>query len=439
MTTRRQFLNKVALGAGASMVVLKMDAFAKAVEAIENIPPDKSASELASDEIFWGRIQSAFDVDRTLINLNNGGVSPSPKVVMDTFKRYLDYSNQAPAYYMWRHMEPQLETVRQKLAANFGCDSEEIAITRNASESLQIVQQGMNLKEGDEILTSTQDYPRMLTTYNQMERRWGIKLVQVKYPTPLLNKQDYVDAFINGITEKTKALLVSHMCFLTGQILPIKEICKIAHEKNIPVICDGAHTFNHFPFNYPDLDCDFFGTSLHKWTYAPVGTGMLFVKKDLISSIWPLMAAPKEMDSNIRKFEEIGTHPAANHNAIAEALAFNETLGIERKAARFRYLHLRWINRIKDFGNVKFRLNIDDQSNWCGLVNFYIDGVDVPKLVDYLLSKFKIYVVPIIHDEYKGIRVTPNVYTLISEIDLFGDIIVKAAKGEIKEVMENTS
>lgn len=435
MSSRREFLNKFLLSTGAAFVVLKTDAIARVAGAVEEMALDKSAKKLASDDTFWGRIQSAFEVDRTLINLNNGGVSPSPKVVMDSFKRYLDYSNQAPAYFMWRHVEPQMETVREKLAILFGCSKEEVAITRNASEALQIVQQGMNLKNGDEVLTTTQDYPRMINTYTQLERRWGVKLVQVPYPTPLLNTDDYVNAFRKGITSKTKAILVSHICFLTGQILPILQVSRLAHEYGIPVICDAAHSFNHIPYKLSDLDVDFFGTSLHKWTYAPVGTGMLYMKKELIKTIWPLMAAPKEMDENIRKFEEIGTHPAATHNAIAEALAFNEAIGIERKAERFRYLHSIWINKVRSFNNVKFRVNIDDPSNWCGLVNFYIDSVDVGKLADYLLSKHRIYVVPIVHPEFKGIRVTPNVYTLTSEMEFFADIIVSVAKGEIKEVM----
>ncbi len=435
MTTRRQFINRVLTTAGSTFIVFKTDALARAADAVEKFGMDRSAKELASDDNFWGRIQTSFDVDRSIINLNNGGVSPSPKSVIDAYKRYTDYYNQAPSYYMWRHVEPQVETIREKLAINFGCEIEEVAITRNASESLQIVQQGMNLKEGDEVLTSTQDYPRMLTTYNQLERRWGVKLVQVKYPIPLMDKDDYVEAFRNGITSKTRAILVSHICFLTGQILPILEVSKLAHDHGIPVICDAAHSFNHIPYKLKDLQCDFFGTSLHKWTYAPIGTGMLYVKKDLIKTIWPLMAAPKEMDENIRKFEEIGTHPAAIHNAIGEALAFNETIGIERKAERFRYLHSRWIDRVRDFSNVKFRVNIDDEDNWCGLVNFYIEGTDVQKTVDYLLNNHRIFVVPINHAEFKGIRVTPNVYTLESEIDLFAEKIVSIAKGEVKEVL----
>ena len=436
MYSRRQFLNRFIASTGGAFIILKTDAIARVADAVGNLNPALSPQDAASDEEFWSRIQSSFDVDRTLINLNNGGVSPSPKIVMDAMKRYLDYSNQAPSYYMWQQVEPKIETVREKLAYVFGCDKEEIAITRNDSESLQIVQLGLDLKNGDEVLTTNQDYPRMLTTFDQMQRRWGVKVNKVKYPTPLINKDDYVNAIKNGITPRTKIILVSHACFLTGQFLPMRDVCRAAHEKGIEVIVDGAHSFNHIPYKQTDLECDYFGTSLHKWTYAPIGTGMLYVKKDLIKKVWPLMAAPKEMDENIRKFEEIGTHPAANHNAIAEALAFNELIGIERKAARLRYLHKRWINRVRKYDNVKFLLNIDDESNWAGIMNFNITGVNISKLAEYLINKHRIYVVVIIFDEFKGLRITPNVYTLVSEMDLFADIIESVAKGEIKEVLE---
>jgi selenocysteine lyase/cysteine desulfurase len=298
------------------------------------------------------------------------------------------------------------------------------------------VQQGFDFNPGDEILTTTQDYPRMLTTFNQMERRRKVKIVQVKYPAPLLNKSDYVNALKSGITPNTKIILISHVCFLTGQILPVRDVCRLAHDNGIEVIVDGAHSFNHFPYKLSDLECDYFGTSLHKWTYAPIGTGMLYVKRNLIKKIWPLMAASKDLDENIRKFEEIGTHPAANHNAIAEALAFNEEIGIERKAERLRYLHKRWINRLKKYDNVKFLIDIDDDSNWAGIVNFSIDGTDTAKLHSYLLNNHRIYTVAIIFEEFHGLRVTPNVYTLVSEMDLFADVLEKIARGEVKEVLK---
>jgi len=434
MSSRRKFLKKIA-GSSAALMLFSNHSFSKALDAISKIPPGTSAKTLSEDENFWSTIQSAFDLDRSVINFNNGGCSPSPGKVHLVLKRYLDYSNQAPSYYMWRHLEPNIERVREQIAGNFGCDKEEIAITRNASESLLIVQLGLNLKAGDEILTTIYDYPRMLTTWDQRARRDGIVVKKVKYPVPLMNPNDYIKIIKEAITPKTKVILLSHVVFLTGQILPIKEIAKIAHERGIYLICDGAHSFNHFPYTLKDLDCDFFGTSLHKWTYAPIGTGFLYVKKDLIPKVWPMMAAPESMDDNIRKFEEIGTHPAANHNAISEAFSFNEGLGIDRKAERLRYLHKRWINRLKKYPNVKFMTNIDDETQWCGIVNVNIEGTDIQKLSGYLMSKHKIYQIAIITDDFHGLRISPNIYTDLSEIDLFLDVMTEVAKGNVKEVM----
>jgi isopenicillin-N epimerase len=436
MYSRRQFLSRIALGGAVTFLAFKNDALARVKEAVKTIDPGDSLEQIAKNELFWSRVQSAFQLDRTIINLNNGGVSPSPRTVHDTLKRYLDYSNQNPAYNMWAHLEPNIESVREKLAIRFGCDKEEVAITRNASEALEIVQLGLNLQPGDEVIATTQAYPRMMTTWDQIVRRNKIVLKKVSFPVPLMDPDDYVKAIKGALTGKTKAIMVMHVVNYTGQITPVRDVSRLAHSRGIPVICDGAHSFSHFPFTVKDLECDFFGTSLHKWTYAPVGTGLLYVKKERIKDLWPLMAAPAEKDNDIRKFEEIGTHPAANHNAIAEALAFNEAIGIDRKAARLRYLHLRWINRLRTYDNVRFMTNIDDPSQWCGLVNVYIKGVDVRKLTDYLMDKHRILVIPIIHEEFKGIRVTPNVYTLLSEIDLFAGAMEKVAKGEVPEVME---
>jgi len=438
MYSRRQFLSKIALGGTATFLALKSDALARVKEAVKTIDPGHGPDALAKDERFWSRIQSAFQLDRTIINFNNGGVSPSPRTVHNTLKRYLDYSNQNPAYNMWAHLEPNIETVREKLAKQLACDKEEVAITRNASEALEIVQLGLNLQPGDEVITTTQAYPRMLTTWEQMVRRNKIILKKVSFSVPLMEPNHYVKSIKKAITRKTKAIMVMHVINFTGQIVPVRKISSLAHSHGIPVICDGAHSFSHFPFTINDLGCDFFGTSLHKWTYAPVGTGLLYVKKERIKEVWPLMAAPAKMDGDIRKFEEIGTHPAANHNAIAEALAFNEIIGIDRKAARLRYLHQRWINKLRKYDNVKFMTNIDDPSQWCGLINVYIEGVDVEKLTSYLMEKHRILVIPILHDEFKGIRVTPNVYTLLSEVDLFAEAMEKVAKGEVPGVMEKS-
>jgi selenocysteine lyase/cysteine desulfurase len=387
----------------------------------------RTPEEVAADEDFWFEVQQAFTVDRSLINLNNGGVCPSPRIVQDAMRRYLEFSNHAPVYTMWRILEPQIEGVRRRLAAAFGCDPEEMAITRNASEALEICQLGLNLKPGDEVLTTNQDYPRMLTTWRQRERRDGIVLKMISFPTPPKSLDELAEAFERAITPRTRVIHFCHITNLTGQIFPVKRICQMARQRGIEAIVDGAHAFAHFPFKHAELDCDYYGTSLHKWLLAPHGTGFLYVRKSKIKDLWPLMAAPKEMDQDIRKFEEIGTHPAANHNAIAEALTFHEGIGPERKAARLRYLFHRWARRLEGHKGVRLLTSYDPEQS-CGLANVSIAGIDAGKLAEYLFDKHRIIVTAIKHEEFEGLRITPNVYTTLKEIDTFCEVMEQVIK-----------
>ena len=243
------------------------------------------------DEDYWSIIQNSFSVTRGIINLNNGGVSPSPRIVTEALVRYIWQQEDATAYTMWQILEPQSETIRTGLAELFGCDREEIAITRNASESLEILLMGMDFKSGDEILTTTQDYPRMLTTLRQREQREGLKLKLIQIPIPPKNLDEITAAFEKGITDRTRLILMAHQVNITGQITPVKAVCEMARAHGIETIVDGAHSFAQFEFKQKDLGCDYFGTSLHKWLYAPKGTGLLYVKRDKIEKLWPLMAA----------------------------------------------------------------------------------------------------------------------------------------------------
>ncbi len=423
MTSRRRFLGSLVSTAAAVPVVpaLTNDAIGHVLRTV-GATAGRSAAELADDEDFWREIQNAFTLDRAIINLNNGGVSPSPRIVQEAMQRYLAISNTAPVVTMWQWLEPEIESVRRQLAADFGCDPEEMAITRGASEALEIVQQGIPLQRGDEVLTTTQDYPRMITTWEQRARREGIVLKQFPFPVPPPSLDDLARRFEEAITPRTKVLHVCHITNLTGQIFPIRRICQMGRARGLEVIVDGAHAYAHFPFTRDELDCDYYGTSLHKWLLAPHGTGFLYVRKEKIPSIWPLMAAPPAMDGNIRKFEEIGTHPAANHNAIAEALTFQQGIGAERKAARLRYLRGRWENRLGEVPGVKL-LTPDDAKQSCGLASFTPGALDVGKLAGYLWDKHKIIVTAIAHPEFNCLRITPNVYTLAAEVDRFAEVV----------------
>ncbi len=426
--SRRNFLSYVGKGVGlaalssATVASLLEDLYASA-RRVENLTPE----EAAMDEDFWFDIQRSFTVTRGIINLNNGGVSPSPRIVTEALVRYQWQQEDATAYTMWQILEPQSETIRTGLAELFGCDREEIAITRNASESLEILLMGMDLKPGDEIVTTTQDYPRMLTTLRQREQREGLVLKLIKIPIPPKDLSEIVDAFAKAITRKTRVILISHMVNITGQITPVKAVCELARSKGIEVIVDGAHTFAHFDFKQSDLDCDYYGTSLHKWLFAPKGSGMLYVQRDRIERIWPLMAAEKKQATDIRKFEEIGTHSAAPRLAIGEAILFHRGIGPKRKEARLRYLRDYWVNTLKHLPNVRFHTSFEPEQS-CGIANVEIVGLNPEAVASYLFSKHKIFTTPIVHEEFKGIRITPNVYTTLPELDRFCEVMEHLSK-----------
>jgi isopenicillin-N epimerase len=417
---RRSFVQLAAAAAFQDNAIERVRAASSAVAG-------RAPDDVAKDEDYWAEIRNSFIIDRNVLNLNNGYVSPSPSTVRDSMRRYLDYSDMGPYHTMINVLERGVEGVRRQLASAAGCDPEEMAITRNSSESLETAQYGIDLKRGDEVLTTNQDYPRMLTTFRQRERREGIVLKTISFPVPPSSMDDLYGRFERAVTAKTKLILVCHITNRTGQIFPIKRICQMAHARNIPVIVDGAHAFSHFPVNIAELDCDYYGVSLHKWTYAPIGTGFLYVRKSRIASTWPLMAADTRQDDDIRKFEEIGTHPAANHNAISEALVFNENIGIERKAARLRYLRDRWAHRLAKNPKCK-TLHSEDPAQSCGIGFLAFNGADPAKIRETLLAKYSIVTAFVPHEEYTGLRITPNIYTTLREVDFFADSVERELK-----------
>ena len=421
LQTRRDFLSLAGKGLGlAALSSATVVSLLKNVEAASRNVTHLTPEEAAMDEDYWAVIQNSFSVTRGIINLNNGGVSPSPRTVTEALVRYIWEQEDATAYTMWQILEPQCETIRTVLAELFGCDREEIAITRNASESLETLLMGMDLKSGDEILTTTQDYPRMLTTLRQREKREGLKLKLIQIPIPPKNLEEITAAFEKGMTDRTRLILISHQINITGQITPVKAVCEIARERGIETIVDGAHSFAQFDFKQKDLGCDYFGTSLHKWLYAPKGTGMLYVKRDRIDKLWPLMAAEAKQAADIRKFEEIGTHSAAPKLAIGEALLFHNGIGGKRKEARLRYLSRYWMNRLKDVPKIRFNTSFDPKQS-CAIGNVQIEGTNPEAVTKYLFDKHRIFATPIVHEEFQGIRITPNLYTTLGELDRFCD------------------
>lgn len=416
--TRRSLL-AAAVSASALAPAFRASAIQRVREATRAAGP-APADALASEEAYWSHIQRAFDVDRTIVNLNNGGCSPTPTHVLAAMIRDLEFSNELPVHHMWNVLEPRIESVRRELAREFGCSPEEMAITRNASESLETLIFGLDLEKGDEVIVTNQNYPRMLTSWDQRARRDGVVVKTISFPLPP-SARDVVDRFRRAVTPRTRVIEITHITNLSGQILPVRDVVRMARERGIEVFVDGAHAFAQFPFLRDDLECDYYGTSLHKWLLAPIGTGFLYVRKEKQKRIWPLMAAPEKMDEDVRKYEEIGTHPAANHNAIAAALAFHREIGAERKAARLRWLRDRWAKRLLAASPRVQVLTPLDAVGACGIGLLHVDGVDTEKLQANLWEKHRILTTPIVHPEFNGLRITPNVYTRPDEVDVFSE------------------
>ncbi len=420
--SRRAFLGTVgALGTAAYAArASSLDGVVAASQAVA----DRTPEEIAKDEFYWREIQLAFKLDRTLINLNNGFTAPCPRVVLESVWRYMDMINMLPVHYQGM-VAQNIQTIRLRMAAEFGCEPEELALTRGASESLQIVQNGIDLKAGDEVVTTEQDYPRMLTTWDQRMRREGIKVTRLQFPVPT-TQDDLYQRFEKAITPRTKVFHFCHITNLTAQMFPVQRLSRLARSKGIVTIVDGAHALGHFPFKLRDLECDAYGVSLHKWLLAPIGNGCLYVRREMIPRFWPLQAAPEQQDNDIRKFEAIGTHPWAIRAALGEALAFHQALGAERKAARLRYLTLRWANALKVHPRIKILSNLGEPAEAWAVAAVNIEGIDVRDLARFLMDKYRIIAVPLVGGappnpvfDYQALRVSPNVYTTLEEIDTF--------------------
>lgn len=423
MVSRRAFLRLTGAAGSAAYAAASshVDVIAAAAAERATLSPE----EVARDEFFWREVQHGFDVDRTLINLNNGNSCPSPRTVHTALKHYLDFSNQAPVHYRGQ-LEQNKEVARRRLAAEFGCEPDELAITRNSSEALQIAQNGIDLEPGDEVLTTEQDYGRMLTTWDQRARREKITVTKINFPVPT-TEDDLYQRFVNAITPRTKVLHFCHVTNLTGQPFPVKRLSQMARQRGILTIVDGAHAFAHFPFKYADLECDYYGTSLHKWLLAPHNTGFLFVRRERIAPTWPLTAAPARATSDIRKFEEVGTIAAAPFAAINEAIAYHRAIGVENKAARLRYLTMRWADRLKANPRVQFHSSMKPGETYA-LALVGIDGMKAADVNRALWERHRIITATITREDYQGVRVTPNIYTTTEEVDTFAKAMEELLK-----------
>ncbi len=418
---RRDFLRNCAVGAGA-LAATPAEAFERILAAGRDTAA-MSPEQVATDEDFWFTVQQAFAIDRNYINLNNGTVQNSLRIVQEAVDRHTDFSSNA-AWHSMAVLNKEIESCRRRLGAHLGCDPEELVLCRGGSEAGQIAILGLDLKPGDEIVTTNQDYPRLVSTWKQREKREGLVLKIAKLPPPPVPLDQFYKLVVEQVTPRTKAILICHMTHWTGQMSPVRRISDMAHARGIEVIVDGAHGFMHLPFKLSDLGCDYYTASLHKWLMAPPGNGFVRIPKEKISKHWPLTPPWTDAPNDIRRFEDVGTRTPANRVAIAEAITFNEGIGIERKSVRLRYLKERWANRLRQLPKVRFYSSLDPADS-CAIATVGVEGMDMAKLTDHLLDNWGIIVSPIKHPDglVDGIRIVVNVSLTLREIDTFADVM----------------
>jgi selenocysteine lyase/cysteine desulfurase len=417
MTTRRSFLKKgSALGAGAfglNSLFSQMHG-ASFHEAEQRWDPGSNRNEE-----YWSVIQNAYSASKSeVLILNNGGVSPSPIVVQDALEKYNRQAAQGPSYHMWRVIDKGREPLRLRLAALAGCDPEEVAINRNATEALNTVIFGLPMDKGDEVIGMIYDYPNMMNAWKQRQLRDGIVYKQLRFDFPIENDDQIVKAYADAITPRTKLIHVTHIVNWIGQIMPVKKICQMAHKRGIEVIVDGAHSFALLDFKIPDLECDYFGTSLHKFLSAPVGSGMMWVKKEKIAKIWPLLCSQEPNSADIRKFETLGTRSFCIEQAIGEALNFQEGVGNKRKEERIHFLKKYWAEKALQIPRVRIHTSLKPEYS-CAIAGVSMDGLKPGELDSKLFTDHKIHTVGISYEGVQCVRVTPHVYTSLKDLDRF--------------------
>lgn len=417
MNSRRKFIKTAAFTVGSlPFISVSKSLYEKEIESKFKYLSKITAADASNDEDFWAWVRECYTVSPSLINLNNGGCCPQPKPVQETHIRNYQFSNEAPTYNMWRILDQGREMLRGKLAELAGSNKEEIAINRNTTEGLNSIIFGLNLKAGDEVVLSKFDYPNMINAWKQREMRDGIKINWIDFNLPQEDENYFIEKYASAITSKTKIVHIVHMVHLTGQLLPLKAIAAMAKAKGCEVIADIAHSFAHVELNLNQLNVDYAATSLHKWLGAPFGSGMLYIKKEKIKNIWPLLSCPSPLEDNIRKFEHLGTRSFASEMAINEAIDFHNLIGGKRKEERLRYLKNYWVSKVKEQPGVIIHTPVSN--GWsCALTTFSVNKWSGQQVEQELLSKHRIHTTVINQSNINGVRVTPNIYTSTRELD----------------------
>ena len=413
MLNKRNFLK--------SLLLFSAIPFTSKAKSILDEIPDELTKEKFDD--FWLEIRSDYKLKPDYINLENGYFSMMSQPVLEKYLTDVRMINTEASYYMRTVQFTNKQKVNDRLAELLGCSSDELIITRNTTESLDTIISGIDWKVGDQAVMAEQDYGSMLDMFKQQSKRYGIVNKIISIPLHPKTDEEIVDLYSNAITPKTRLLMVCHMINITGQILPIKKICDMAHSKGVEVMVDGAHAVAHFDFKISELGCEYYGSSLHKWLGTPMGAGILYIRKEKIKVLWPIYGEDGFAETDVKKLNHTGTNPVSIDIAIHHAIDYHNKIGSKRKEERLRYLQTFWTSKVTDIKKVYLNTPTDP-SRHCGIANVGIEGIKPADLAKILLDKYKIWTVAIDSANVHGVRITPHVYTTTAELTVF----IKALK-----------
>lgn len=420
---KRSFLKRLALaGLGTPVFSFGMD---KWINKLNGLP----SREVAADEEFWAGIRGEYRLKPDYIYLESGYYSILPNEILEKYINHIRDINYQGAYYMRTVQYDNKKKAAAKLAVLLGCSPDEVILTRNTTESLDMIIAGFHWNAGDEAVMAEQDYGAMLEMFIQVSKRHGVVNRIISIPNHPTSDEEIVKLYAGAITEKTKLLMVCHMINITGHILPVQKICDMAHSRGVQVMVDGAHAIAHIQFNIPDLHCDYYGASLHKWLSVPLGVGMLYVKKENIRKIWPLLAEGDRPEGDISILNHTGTIPVHSDLAINDAITYYQKIGAERKEARLRYLQQYWTSKVRNNPHIILNTPADPQRA-CAIANVGIKGMKPEVLAETLLNKYKVYTVAIDGANVHGCRITPNIFTSIAELDIFVNALREMGKSD---------
>ena len=418
---KRTFIRTMAMtGLGAG---LGMESLARSFDRVRDVPADA----LAADDAFWKGIRDQYVLKPDYINLENGYYNFVPSPILERYISHIREVNYQGSYYMRTVQFDNKKKLAARLAELAGCSAEELIITRNTTESLDMIIGGQDWKAGDEAVMAIQDYGAMLDMFEQVSKRYGVVLKKVSVPNLPGSDEEIVNIYADAITPRTKLLMICHMVNITGQILPVRKICDMAHARGVEVLVDGAHAFAHIRYRLDELNCDYYGTSLHKWLSVPLGAGFLYVRKDKVAKTWPLIGDGNQNPSDIYRLNHTGTHPCATDLTIADSIDFYQMIGAERKEKRLRYLQQYWTSRVRGVPGIILNTPAEE-SRSCGIANVGISRMSPGDMAKKLLDDHKVFTVAIDYANVHGCRITPNLYTTEKELDHFVDALKKMAR-----------